>query len=107
MNKRDIRIRIGDLLDICRQCPLQDCKNCSTYKEIRKLGKIIAPEEKGVGGPKPKDNFTHQEYLLIKQETGLTDKEIAKKVGIKANRILYLKRKWGYKRGEHTKVKTR
>lgn len=98
-SKRDIRIKIGDLLDICRQCPLQDCKKCSTDKEIRKLGETIAPAEKerGVGGPKPKDNFTHQEYLLIKK-TGLTDKEIAKQVGIKPDRILYLKRKWGYRR---------
>lgn len=93
--------RIGKLIDLHEsenrvlytKCP--GCEKCIEIQQIRK--KLVEPKKskpKIVEKKIKKPFLTKDEYLNY-HNSGLNDKEIAKKIGLSANTIYKYKSKWG------------
>ncbi|OPX03068.1 Crp/Fnr family transcriptional regulator [Geobacillus sp. LEMMY01] len=74
-DKTKARVRIGELLNICRKCPygglrnssryVQQCETCDVYKEMRTLGEWLIND----ASQRPKDKrikkWTEEERRIL------------------------------------------
>lgn len=95
-SKKEIRLKICKLLDVCRECEIgpmynehpDKCSGCDIYTEMRTLGDMLAPRRNRFGevykevDELRKIKISVEEYLELKKQ-GLKEKEIAEKLGVK------------------------
>ncbi|ATO38726.1 Crp/Fnr family transcriptional regulator [Geobacillus thermodenitrificans] len=82
-----VRIRIGELLDICRKCPygglrsgsryVQQCETCDVYREMRALGDWLANTNQRPKKQRIK-KWTEKEREVLRNNIHLGTKELAK-----------------------------
>lgn len=103
VNRKAIRIKINDLLDICQNCtekPVNTdnshkhpiCVKCQTYLELRSLGDALSVKE---GKDMEPLNITIDEYVDFKNQ-GMLDRQIAVTKGLKKQQLA----NWKYGRRE-------
>ncbi|MED3747593.1 MULTISPECIES: Crp/Fnr family transcriptional regulator [Geobacillus] len=105
-DKRKARIRIGELLNICRKCPygghrngsryVKQCGTCDVYEEMRELGDWLANTSKRRKNRGIK-KWTEEERRILIDNVHLPVRELAKmlnrRVSSVKNQIDFLKRK--------------
>lgn len=110
--KKLTRIRIGDLLDICKSCTVTDkekrdgvCNSCPTHKEIQSLGDTLHNEKKRIPEKPQKEVLTVpgstlsiDDYLKLRSQ-GMKDKEIRELKGLSSQQLA----NWKYTRKEKLK----
>lgn len=104
MDKKEIRIKIHDLFEVCKVCVHktqakqdevnEECINCDTYLEIRKLGDLLQSEKEVMSVQKRTAfEMSIEEYVNLKRQ-GLKDREIAEMKGVDSQKIA----NWKYQR---------
>lgn len=114
INPKSIRVRIGDLLDVCQSCTKKPdnvvkphtktiCGGCSVYQELRSLGEQLDNYKKSKSKEEEivaeKLKLSIAEYFALKNQ-GLKDKEIAEKLGFSNQQLA----NWKYVRKDKLKT---
>lgn len=86
-DKTKVRIRIGELLNICRKCPygglrkssryVQQCETCDVYKEMRALGDWLINTNQHPKKQRIK-KWTEKERELLRNNIHLPVRELAR-----------------------------
>lgn len=105
-DKTKARIRIGELLNICRKCPygglrnssryVQQCEECDVYREMRALGDWLINTSHRPKGKRIK-KWTEKELQMLIDNIHLPAKKLSEMLNRTPqsvrNQIGYLKRK--------------